>query len=556
MLSPLRRFCSGLFSMLCALGALHCDDGPLILEAPPAAPDENTTGDGEQPGQGGSGGTGGAPSAPDAVCQPRAIGGPFSVTEGDTIEIRVECATGAALPGEAFTFVEPPPNAALDPTSLTITFTPALDQAGLHTFRVVVVESDESVEFQVEVIERPETPDEVAVDPLTLLEESGLPVLHLSVDPAINDGEYLPAAITYRGHRFVGAQAKYRGQTSLKYPKKSFTLKFTKDDRFGDPLAVAGFGEKRKVTLTTTFDDNSYLRARLAFELWNRLGVGHVQVQAYHVVVYLNGAYWGLYTLTDHVDRRLMEDHGLSEAGNLYKARTHDANFRLTRFDDLATPKLSLSEGYTKEEGTPLDGEPGAFADLEALVTWVASSSDDAFLAELDSRVVQREYENWWLLVSLIMADDSVGKNSYHYRDPSAGADGRFHVVPWDFNDSFGQSWLADHAGREANQHPEELAAYNLLFERLLTLPASRAALVERFRSAFANEWALGSVLEAVDAFTSEIEAASLRDEAKWDAPRRAYFSAYHPSFTTHAEEVAYLRRWISERWAHVASHY
>src|SRR5690606_21217469 len=125
-------------------------------------------------------------------------------------------------------------------------------------------------------------------------------------------------------------------------------------------------------------------------------------------------------------------DHGLFEDGNLYKARTHDANFRLTRANGGQMPKRNLSEGYTKEAGTPLEGEPGASVDLEALVGWVGSSSSEAFSAELDTRVVQREYEDWWLLVSLTLARDSAGKNSYHYSDPRLGADARFHVVPWD----------------------------------------------------------------------------------------------------------------------------
>jgi hypothetical protein len=67
--------------------------------------------------------------------------------------------------------------------------------------------------------------------------------------------------------------------------------------------------------------------------------------------------------LTDHVDGNLMEDSGLFEDGNLYKARGHDANFRLTRADAPFAEKTFLYEGYSKEEGTPLADEPGAYAD-------------------------------------------------------------------------------------------------------------------------------------------------------------------------------------------------
>lgn len=168
-------------------------------------------------------------------------------------------------------------------------------------------------------------------------------------------------------------------------------------------------------------------------------------------MVFVNGAYQGVYTLTDHVDRHLMEDNAHFEDGNLYKARTHDANFRSTTGAGAA--KASLSLGYEKTEGAPPHGEPGAYADLEELISWVSSSSRESFLAELDTRLARDEYEAWWMLVGYIAAGDSAGKNSYHYRDPRPGSpDGRFHCVPWDFNESFGQSW------RTARRRPDALA--------------------------------------------------------------------------------------------------
>lgn len=519
----LRGCCARLLAITFALGALHCSSDD---------------------------------ADPLAACHPRTVGGPFWLTEGETVQIEVECATGATPPGAVFELVEPPPNTSFDEASRTLTFTPGLDQAGVYALQLAVAGSPHSGQVEVQVADRFDAPGNTPVNPATYTEELGLPVLHLRVDPAINDAGYLPASITYRGHEYHGAQAKYRGQSSLRYAKKSFTLKFAKDDRFGDPLSVAGFTGKRKVTLTSTFDDNSYLRTRLSLELWNRIGAEHVQVQAYSVVVYLDGAFWGLYTLTDHVDRHLMEDHGLSEDGNLYKARDHHANFRLTRADQQQTAKRRLSEGYTKEEGTPLEGEEGASADLEALVRWVAGATWETFVRELDTHLVQREYEDWWLLVSLIIARDSAGKNSYHYSDPRAFADARFHVVPWDFNDSFGQTWLTDSKEREATRDPEELARYNLVFERLVAHPETRARLIERYRSALANEWELGSVLESFDTWSAEIDGVAARDESRWSASSRSHFARFRSSPTTRIEERAFLRQWIIDRWTFVSSYY
>ena len=64
------------------------------------------------------------------------------------------------------------------------------------------------------------------------------------------------------------------------------------------------------------------------------------------MVVYLDGVYFGLYTMTDHIDDELMQASGLLETGNLYKAINHDANFRLTNAngDDQGHPARRLRE--------------------------------------------------------------------------------------------------------------------------------------------------------------------------------------------------------------------
>lgn len=591
--STRRASTAPLLPVMFALGTLHCDDGATIIirggpdlppsgydlpadpdgqggSAPASSDDEPRPDEGtgplpldpsngepsnEEPGDPNGGPP--VPAQPTGACQPRGAGGPFWLTEQETLQIVLECGTGLALPGEAFQPQNLPRNAVFDAASRTLSFTPGLDQAGVYALDIGIAGASERGQVEVQVADRFDAPGNVAVNPATYTEEFGLPVVHLSVDPGINGEDYLPATITYRGHTFEGAEAKYRGTTSIRYPKKSFTLKFTKTDRFAETTVLDGFIEKRKIVLTTTFDDNSHLRARLAYELWNRIGASHVQVRCYNAVSYVNGEFAGMYLVADHIDRHLVEDSGLFEDGNLYKARTHDANFRLTRFDDPQDPKLSLSEGLTKEEGTPLEGEPGANADLEALVSWVASSTPESFESELGERLVQREYEDWWLLVSLIFAGDSAGKNSYHYRDPRPTApDARFHVVPWDFNDSFGQTWYTDRAGREASRPLDELASYNLLFERLLAGAPTRAPLLARYGAVLANEWELGSVLQSLDGWAAENERVAARDERKWASAYAVAFADYRSSFTTHAEELAYVRQWIIDRWAFAVDYY
>lgn len=473
------------------------------------------------------------------------MGGPFWLTEQEELVIPVECATGADVAAVALEARHLPPGATLDAEAKALTFAPGLDQAGRHELELAIAGTDDVGYIEVHVADAFDAPGNVEVEPATYVEEYGLPVVHLAPSPGLNSEEYTPATIVYRGHTFEGAEAKYRGATSLQYPKKSYTLKFSKADRFADTRSVAGFSGKRKLTLTTTFDDNSYLRARLALRLWNEVSVENIQVEAFSVVVFVNGVYQGVYTLTDHIDRHLMEDNAHFEDGNLYKARTHDANFRSTT--GAGAPKASLSLGYEKTEGAPPHGEPGAYADLEDLISWVSSSSRESFLAEVDTRLAREEYEAWWMLVGYIAAGDSAGKNSYHYRDPRPGSpDGRFHCVPWDFNESFGQSW------RTARRRPDALAPASLalsngLFERLLTEPETREPLLARFRALLDGPWAAPAIVELVDAWAGQIGDAARRDESKWAAAYADYFG-FRVDVTGFDQEIDYLREWIVAR--------
>lgn len=491
--------------------------------------------------------TGLAPDLPPAVhCEP-AAGGPYWLLEGESLTTAaITCATGTVLAGSDFTIEPMPQGAKYDPATATLSWTPTLAQGAVYELTITAVPSGETGTLKIGVADRWDDPNNVPVQDWDVYtEEYGLPVLHLESDPGINPDLYTPATVHYRGHTYV-AEAKWRGAASLGYPKKSFTLEFAKDDKFNEPAYAGGFVDKRKVVLISTFDDNAYVRQRLAYELWNILDPEHLQIQVYSGVVFQNGVYHGLYTFSDHVDGYLMEDHGLDQAGNLYKARTHDANFRLAN-------KGTPHQGLTKEEGTPLDGEPGAYADLDDLVTFVATASDKNFHAQLDGRIDRRDYEDWWIFVSLIMADDSAGKNSYHYHDPVLK--GLWRFAPWDFNDSFGQTWQTARKGFDAA--PEGYVWANELFARLLKSPTYGGPLRARYGAALKGVYAVDAVLERYDAMVDETAASGLRDQGRWAVEYQTYGGwNFRNDFTDYDEEVLFLRQWIIDRWAFVAAIY
>jgi len=494
---------------------------------------------------GGSGGTGGdtggtTTSAP--ACKPTG-GGPYWLAETEDLSFQVSCLTGEPLKGEDFELTGLPLGAAYDPATSTVSFTPGLNQAAVYEITLLAKPTGEQGVVKVGVADKWDDPANIPVlDPLSYGEEYGLPVLFLSPVPATKD--YTPATVIYRGHTYT-VEAKQHGAASLNYPKKSYTLEFPKDDKFNDPDEAGGFKDKRRIILLTTFDDNSFVRQRLGYDMWNKVDPANVPIQTYAAVVYLDNQYVGLYDIADQINGYMMEDFGYLQDGNLYKSINHDANFTLISSQNGGIPKDTPHQGYVKVEGTPLDGEPGAYDDIDELVTFVATSDSPTFLAGIDDRINRPEYENWWYLITFMMGDDSAAKNNYHYHDPTDPM-GKFHVLPWDLSWSFGETWLT------MRQEPEQSREYweNELFNRFVHEPSIGDPLRARYNSVLHGAWSKDKLLAMIDGYTARIDKSAKRDEARWTAEYQAYPGwSSRMDFTTYEGEIAYLKDWVSKRW-------
>lgn len=472
---------------------------------------------------------------PEGDCDPGAA--TVYVTEGETVTLSVACLG----PGTATAFAMDglPVGASFD--GATLTWTPGLDQAGHHELLVTSAGATPDAGLvEIWVADAWDAPDNDPVDPRTYEEELGLPVFHLEVPRDTNEDTDVPTTMVYRGRPWA-LGIEYRGAASSYYPKRSYTLSFPSDDEFDDP--AEGFENRRKIVLTTLFDDNSYLRQLLCYELWSAMDPARHDIQTFLAVLYVNGAYEGLYLVSDHISGEYWEDHGYDEDGSLYKAVSHQANFYATYN---GAPKSTWHDGYEKKEGVPDD-----WADIDALVQFVAESDDATFAAGIEERVSLDEIADWWALVRFTEADDSGGKNAYLYADATTGL---FHHAPWDFNHSFGQTWQTE---RQSAATDYDFYWSNNLFRRLLEHPELGARMEARMRAHLAGPLAADAILARIDAHLERAGPSARRDWAKWEDAYRSYGGWYwRTDWTDHEGEVAYLRAWVQERAGYLAAWY
>ena len=382
------------------------------------------------------------------------------------------------------------------------------------------------------------------VDPQTYTREYGLPVLHVSGDEPLSD-VYTTGAGWFDGSHY-DLEIKWRGAASMGYPKHSFTLKFPDPDENHLDASEWGLSNKDHLVLITTFDDNSYVRQKLVYDMWTDMAdfwsAERLTPRTFFTVLYLDGRYHGLFLASDHVDNQFADQMGLNRLGNLYKSVNHDANFKRT--NNAGNPKATLHDGYEKKEG-PED----VWTDIEPLVAFAADSDSATFWDQAPDWIRVDEFMDWFLFVHYTASDDSAGKNAYLYNDVT---NTEFRYAPWDFNHTLGQNW---YTARIAPDVYNEFRGNNQIFAHLQDHPQAADVLWDRFAQMRApgGPLHLDSQLASADAAFALADTSARKDWALWGADYRNYGWGGGArddagDWTDYDGERAYLYQWLVDR--------
>ncbi|MEM6720594.1 MAG: CotH kinase family protein [Bacteroidota bacterium] len=124
-------------------------------------------------------------------------------------------------------------------------------------------------------------------------------------------------------HQSASGTIHARGQGSLEFPKKSFSLNFGKDN----PMSIMGMPESHKWVMIANWVDTSQLCNKVAYDSYAEMG--HYGPQSKHVQVFLNNEYWGLYTYGEKIQRgkNHVDTPKKSEGGFIVKEVDSDPNF-------------------------------------------------------------------------------------------------------------------------------------------------------------------------------------------------------------------------------------
>lgn len=284
--------------------------------------------------------------------------------------------------------------------------------------------------------------------PLTLIIQNGsyfqrvnvvvttLPVLYLDIDGTYIDEEqrnivqgkltlWNNLGLTAESYHTETSHAEWhmRGNSTRIYPKLAWKVNLRDENGENKNLNLLGLGSDDDWILNPLSMDDTFLKEKLAQELWNqqakRVDYNYQMTNGDYVEVLINGAYQGIYLLQRRIDAKYLE---------------------LNREQDILMKGINIWEAdsvYDAYEivSTPLDEEQ-TFQQLEQAL---------AFQGESSMHI--ENFVDISLFLQFLSGVDNYGyKNTFYVLKRSNDAY-ELHLVPWDTDLSLGVPWGYDYEG-------------------------------------------------------------------------------------------------------------
>ncbi|EGI71289.1 hypothetical protein PH505_dx00070 [Pseudoalteromonas distincta] len=256
------------------------------------------------------------------------------------------------------------------------------------------------------------TPTAVNTLSITITDENWQDILDNPLDE-----EYHETAITFNGVTLDSVAIRTKGGSSLSSVANSSSDRYSFKVDINEYVSGQKFFGLKKFTLQNSFNDPSYMREVIAYDLMDEMGVPTPE-HAY-VNFYVNGELFGLYLMVEAIDGEFVEKHFANSNGDLYKPDGTGSDLLWLGDDIQSYTDINLQ---TNEDTT----DNGAFINF-------VESLDDGETSAIEVDTLLRYMSVSTSLSNLDSYHGTLAHNYYIYDD-----DGVFSILPWDFNESFG----------------------------------------------------------------------------------------------------------------------
>lgn len=281
--------------------------------------------------------------------------------------------------------------------------------------------------------------------------------------------EYIPVTFTYEGKTWSEVSMRIRGDGSREFGKKSLKLRF--DD---EPFANG----RDRLNINAEYLDMSIVHAVVSSELYREAGIPCFTAE--HVLVYLNGDFWGVYVLTENMDEKYLAANGLDPQGLLYKA-SRDGSC------------MNVYEDVTKLWEIKNNVDAG-WKPLQRFIHELNHVPDDQFVAWLQENVDLDNYYSTIIMNALLGSGSTYYHNYFVYNDIYGS--GKWKLLPWDLDQTLGTYHFMNYPiTRSSNEYNFD----NPWAERAWIHPETRAELTKRLHELGQNVFTPENVFPRLD---------------------------------------------------------
>lgn len=302
----------------------------------------------------------------------------------------------------------------------------------------------------------------------------------------------------------VGFRCKGRESFMQEYYKKPFKVKLSKhiSDQKLDGI--------KEFNLHPAMGDPSQLRDKISYDLFRNEGINTVRVS--FAKVYINGTYWGLYSIVETYNKPFLKTNFGNKGGNLYKAN-NNIGTGSPKFDwpisgqaSTAEDTLALMHGMELKTNES-EADHSKFIKLLDIInhtpeTNFADSIVKYFNVPYFLKIIAIDF-------TLINTDGYLvgGDNFYIYYNTDTG---KFDWIPWDYNWSMNYN---DPSFNGLSSNP--LFSNNVLVEKILNVPEFKTEFYQNICNFLDAQFNSSIMYARVDNLKTLIKAAVYSDTNK-----------------------------------------
>lgn len=359
---------------------------------------------------------------------------------------------------------------------------------------------------------------------------------------------------------------KFRGQSSLSFPKKNYSIEF-KDSELNDlDTAFLGFPKEEDFILHGPFSDKSLMRNVLVMHLANKMG--QYASRTKYVDLFVNGDYQGIYVLMEKIkrDKDRVDVAKLRESdiegdeltgGYIFKIDKGEPDWESSYNFYQSSTKLKYQLVYPDIDKV----QPEQFAYIRSYIDSFERAMFDPNLIfggkPFNKYMNLTSFAETHLLNELSRNVDGYRLSSYfHKRKDSNG--GKFYSGPaWDFNLAFRNADYCDGA------NTEDIIFYGLChggypfwWDVLLQNEQFQSIAQCRWQELRASAWHTDSIFAFIDEQVATINPSIEQNFARWDILGRYIWPNPAPLSNTYLEEIDKLKDWLNARLLWMDNHF